>query len=295
MRMNLGSDQLPLQREWQHTILTDLRPKKTNESPWDEHLLHTFMSLKDLWRMSLSATLIPMAQSPDDHLVDIGGTVYWLPLYLTLGYRRITVVVRPGGGGFHEFDVLREEEYQLNIVEADAELDQYPIASENASCVTCFELLEHFAGDPMQCIAESNRILGRDGAFCLTTPNVLWDQNLVNLFIGTHPFSWSVYTATYADRHNREYTPFEVTRLLDAGGFNVEHLTTVNYQNKSSSRKGLGHLLSLPSALARRVSLALRGEVSFVRALKIGSVKDRYPEFLYNLYGRSRVTSYRDR
>lgn len=71
----------------------------------------------------------------------------------------------------------------------------------------------------MHFMAECNRILATSGVMCLTTPNVLWHQNLVNIFIGELPFSWSVFTDSYADRHNREYTPFELRDLFEAGGF----------------------------------------------------------------------------
>jgi SAM-dependent methyltransferase len=288
--MNSASTRLFGERALREAILAGLHPKRKSDSIWDDQALKVYFSEKDLWRMSVSAALIPKPHSASDHLVDIGGTVFWLPLYLDLGYRHITMLVRQGGGFFHDFDLLRQEEFKLEIVEADAELDPYPIKSENAQCVICFELLEHFAGDPMHFMAESNRILGTGGVMCLTTPNVLWYQNLVNLFIGDHPFSWSVFTDSYGDRHNREYTPFELRELFEAGGFTVEYLKTLTCQRKSWRRRGLGYLLSFPGALARRVSFALRGELSLVRAHKLGSVKDRYPEFLYNLYGKSMVS-----
>lgn len=271
-------------------ILAGIRPKSKKLFPWDRQRLKVYFSDKDLWRMSVSASLIPKPQSSSDHLVDIGGTIFWIPLYLDMGYRHITLVVRQGQGYFHEFDLLRQEEFKLEIIEADAELDPYPIESEGAKVVICFELLEHFAGDPMHFMAECNRILATGGVMCLTTPNVLWHQNLVNIFIGEHPFSWSVFTDSYADRHNREYTPFELRNLFEAGGFIEECLKTASYQKKSLSRRGIGYLLSLPGALAQRVSFSLRGELSLVRAHKLGSVQDRYPAFLYNLYGRSGVS-----
>lgn len=271
-------------------ILAGIRPKSKKLFPWDHQRLKSHFSDKDLWRMSVSASLIPKPQSSSDHLIDVGGTIFWIPLYLDMGYRHITLVVRQGQGYFHEFDLLRQEEFKLEIIEADAELDPYPIKSESAQCVICFELLEHFAGDPMHFMAECNRILATSGVMCLTTPNVLWHQNLVSIFMGEHPFSWSVFTDSYADRHNREYTPFELRNLFEAGGFTVECLKTASYQMKSLSRRGLGYLLSLPGALAHRVSFSLRGELSLVHAHKLGSVQDRYPAFLYNLYGNSGVS-----
>ena len=54
-------------------------------------------------------------------------------------------------------------EFVADTVEADAELDVYPMASESIECVVCFQVLEHLAGDPMHLIAESNRILKKGG------------------------------------------------------------------------------------------------------------------------------------
>jgi SAM-dependent methyltransferase len=272
-------------------VLAELRPVN-NDSAGDE--IRRRLDDTELRRMCLYRELIPKPLSPDAHLVDIGGTVFWLPLYLSLGYRRITVVQRPGQGFFNEFEFLRQRELSLDIVEADAELDPYPIESESATVVVCFEVLEHLAGDPMHCIGESNRILAPGGSLCLTTPNVLWHQNVLNILKGEHPFSWSVFTCTYADRHNREYTPLEVQQLLESGGYRVEHLNTVGYHERSWRRRVLGRLLCLPAALMNRVSFTLREEVMLVRAQKIGPVQDRYPEFLYSLYGFSRVSSHKD-
>ena len=274
------------------TILAEIRPRNNDSAGVDD--LRRRLDRSELRRMCLSRALIPRPVSPDAHLVDIGGTVFWLPLYLSLGYRRITVVARPGQGFFDEFEFLRQQELTLDIVEADAELDPYPIPSESAAVVVCFEVLEHLAGDPMHCIGESNRILAAGGTLCLTTPNVLWHQNVLNILMGQHPFSWSVFTCSFADRHNREYTPLEVRRLLESGGYKIEHLNTVTYHEKSWRRRVLGRLLCVPAALLKRVSFTLREEVMLVRAQKTGPVKDRYPEFLYSLYGFPRVFSHKD-
>ena len=95
--------------------------------------------------------------------------------------------------------------------------------------------------------------------------------------------------------HNREYTPFEVRKLLEAGGFEIDLLQTItNSKNQSLILRNLllrlfGNLLSSPAFLAGRVPLGMRGGSINVRAKKIGPVLDRYPDFLYELYGASKV------
>jgi len=240
--------------------------------------------------MRTSLGVIPRAESSRAHLVDIGGNVFWVPLYRSLGYQRVTAIVRGKGNGcFDEFDMLHDASFELRVLETDAELDPYPLEVESADCVVCFELLEHFAGDPMHMVSESNRILRPGGTLCMSTPNVLHHQNVLNILLGDHPFSWSVFTCTYADRHNREYTPFEVCKLLECGGFRVTELKTVGHQPVKWKRRAIAKTLCFPFAMVGRVPMHLREQLLMVRGTKSGPVTDRHPGFLYMLYGEPGV------
>jgi hypothetical protein len=119
---------------------------------------------------------------------------------------------------------------------------------------------------------------------------VLYYNNIAKILIGEHPSTWSVYTNSYADRHNREYTPFEVKRLLECGGFSIQRLTTYMLIHQRGKRRVLGQMAALLSAAFRRVPLELRQEKIFVLASKSGQVIDRFPMWLYTLYGRTGVT-----
>ncbi len=142
----------------------------------------------------------------------------------------------------------------------------------------------------MHLVTEANRILKKGGYICVTTPNVLYHVNLLKFLFGHHPFGWSVYTHSYADRHNREYTPLEAQKLLEAGGFTVELLQTQTHKAIQNWKiKVLGYALSLPAALRGRVNLKLRGQEIQVLAKKVTGVVDRYPQFLYELFGESAV------
>ena len=243
-------------------------------------------------RMALTTSRIPMASNNNTCLVDIGGTIFWVPIYAELlGYRQIIMVTRPGSSFAQYFDMVKtSRDIDLQIVDSDAELDRYPIGDRQVSCVLCFELLEHFAGDPMHFVSECNRILRPGGTLYLTTPNVLYYHNVLTYMFGNHPFAWSVYTNNYADRHNREYTPLEVKWLLEAAGFDVQLLETVAYANSIPViRKFLGICLCLPAVLARRVDLQMREKLIIAHGKKIGPVRDRYPSFLYDLFGSDKV------
>lgn len=250
------------------------------------------ISLENLKRLAATASILPKSSRLGSRLIDIGGTVYWIPIYAKLlGYDHITILERPGGAFFTEFQIPgQNKDFVADTIEVDAEFDIYPIASESVECVVCSHLLEHLAGDPMHLIAEVNRILKKGAYLCLTTPNVLYYNNVVKFLFGSHPFGWSVYTDSYADRHNREYTPLEVKKLLESGGFSVGLLRTRTYKSvRQLKEEVLGYMLCLPAALMGRVSLKLRGQEIQVRAKKVTDVVDRFPKFLYELFGESGV------
>ena len=246
----------------------------------------------EILRMALTASRIPIAEGPNSRILDIGGSILWLPIYSELlGYKKIIILCRSYGGftnAFKKKDI--GEEVKLKILNCDAELEKYPISNGQISTIVSFALLEHFAGDPMNLIAESNRILKDEGYLCLTSPNVISAVNLAKLTLGRHPFGWSVFTDSFADRHNREYTPYEVSRLLEAGGFDVHLLETFSCdKNESLILRLFGYLLSCPASIFRIVPFAMRRKTIYALGKKAGPVLDRYPSFLYNLYGADKV------
>ena len=85
----------------------------------------------DILRMALLASKIPIAKGPEARLVDIGGTVFWIPIYTELlGYKEVTILCRHNASFAHVFD---KEEIGINkginveILDCDAELSDYPI------------------------------------------------------------------------------------------------------------------------------------------------------------------------
>lgn len=264
-----------------------MRPSATLDAAVRRDLEQRFFTPEEDRRLAGTLELLPQARG-DRVLADIGGSVFWLSGFAQRGYREIVAIGR--GGGFYDA-YEHPSSLTVSFAAADAELDRFPIDDAYVDVVMCCELLEHFAGDPMHCFAEANRILKPGGTLIVTTPNVINSVHIVKLMLGQHPFSWSTFTDSYADRHNREYTPREVQRLVEAAGFCPDVvLTRSPYQHAPWFYRVLGACLALPAALLRKVPYHLRGEQIVLRATKQGPVRDRYPGFIYDLFGQSRVS-----
>jgi len=242
-------------------------------------------------RIALTAGLIPPAHSSGETLIDVGGTIHWLPIYVELlGYDAVTFINRPEYVFAERLnDPAGRLSGRFSIVDADIDTESFDLPDDCASMVACFEVIEHLPGDPMKMISEVNRILRKDGVFLLATPNVLYKINLLKYLFGKHPFSWSVYTSRYADRHNREFTPYEVASLLQAGGLSVEALSTWTADPRAWSYGFVASLLCLVPALTGHIPFRLRNQHTFALCRKSGPVRDRYPPELYEMYGRDAV------
>jgi hypothetical protein len=250
-------------------------------------------NLNELRRMSITAGLIPRASSEDATLVDVGGWIPWFPIYRELGYRKVIVVVRPHGSTMLSGITMPGlgDRFEVDICESDVEKDAYAIPDSIASIVVCFEVLEHMYGDPMYLLAECNRVLCDRGTFCLTTPNVLGRMNLIKHMFGEHPFGWSVYTGLRGDRHNREYTPKEIAALGEAAGFLVNELYTKDTADSVSKLRWMvGTIFAIPGSVSGKVGMRMRNQSIFAKFQKQGPVKDRYPSWLYELFGRECVS-----
>jgi hypothetical protein len=79
-------------------------------------------------------------------------------------------------------------------------------------------------------------------------------------------------------RHNREYTPREIHKLLETSGFAVERLETGEFRDEPHPEFGwVLHLLE-----RYRLETDLRGDGIYAVGRKTGTVRDRYPDWLYS-------------
>ena len=176
------------------------------------------------------------------------------------------------------------EVFECDIDLFDAEKDPFPYKNGYFATVICGELIEHLAEDPMHMMAEINRILRPNGHLVLTTPNIASLRAIAAILSGYHPGFFPAYIRPAAAgdkadaRHNREYTPKEVARLLIDAGFEVTLLETGPFRDEPKPEHGwVDHLL-------KRYMLAtdLRGDGIYAVGRKTGPVRERHPGWLYN-------------
>ncbi|MBI4728157.1 MAG: methyltransferase domain-containing protein [Acidobacteria bacterium] len=114
------------------------------------------------------------------------------------------------------------------VVDAvDVEREALPYAPGSFDVVTCWEVLEHLQEDPMHMLWEINRVLKPRGILILTTPNTASLRSVRAVLRGEHPGIWTPYMrAGHYPRHQREYTPKEIRRLLAAAGLSSDRVST---------------------------------------------------------------------
>jgi glycosyltransferase involved in cell wall biosynthesis/SAM-dependent methyltransferase len=174
-------------------------------------------------------------------------------------------------------------EFECTVDLFDAEKDPFPYGDGYFSTVLCCELIEHLSGDPMHLMSEVNRILKPGGHLVLTTPNIVSLRAVAGLLQGYQPGLFPSYIRPreggHVDaRHNREYTPREISDLLANAGFEVTLLETGEFLDEPHPEFGwVRHLLDrylLPADL--------RGDGIYAVGRKTGPVRDRYPAWLYS-------------
>lgn len=222
---------------------------------------------------------------PEDRILEMGAYLQITPaLHAKLGYGTVRgCYYGPAGSVDQRVAVSSEgERFACDIDLFDAEKDAFPYDGEYFSTVLCCELIEHLFDDPMHLMSEVNRILKPGGHLVLTTPNIAGLRGISAILQGYHPGFFHAYIRPSAEgetaaRHNREYTPREVHKLLENSGFAVVRLETGAFRKEPTAEYAwVIHLLE-----RYNLDTGLRGEGIYAVGKKTGPVRDRYPSWLY--------------
>jgi len=107
---------------------------------------------------------------------------------------------------------------------------------------------------------------------------------IASVLLGYHPGFFHAYIKPRKPgeeveaRHNREYTPREIERLLATSGFEVTLLETGEFRDRPHPEYAwVRHLLE-----RYRLDTRLRGDGIYAVGRKTGPVKERRPAWLYS-------------
>ncbi len=241
-----------------------------------------------LTRLEKTLAIIPPG-GPGDRILEMGAYLQITPaLGGRLGYGEVRGCYYGPLGKTDRKQVTSSsgEVFECEIDLFDAERDVFPYPDGHFATVTCCELIEHLASDPMHMMSEINRILRPGGHLVLTTPNLASLRSISALLLGYHPGLFSVYLRPTgkepADfRHHREYTPIEIHLLLEDAGFEVALLETGPFREAPRPELAwVQHLLE-----RYQLPTHLRGEGIYAVGRKARGVRNRFPEWLYGVAG----------
>ena len=230
-------------------------------------------------RYAQTLALVPPAR-PGERLLELGAAFHHMTPYLAerLGYKvHCHDLLAEGDAPRHVIESEdRTRRIEVPVASFDLERDRFPYPDAHFAAVVCCEILEHLNVDPMGMLLEIRRVLKDDGVLILTTPNVSCTESLLALIEGRSPYVYGKFerSGRPADRHNREWTPGEVSRLLACAGFATEKLITAS--SWFPTRPALVELLRQLKADTR-----LRDDNILVVARRRGAPAERWPEEFY--------------
>jgi len=223
---------------------------------------------------------------PGDRILEMGAYLQITPALKTrLAYGEVRGCYYGPAGKIESRTVTSQdgENFSCDVELFDAERDRFPYQDGYFSTVLCCELIEHLTADPMFMMAEINRILKTGGHLVLTTPNLASLRAISAILDSYHPGLFPAYIRPRSEheeaeaRHNREYTPREVARLLVDSGFEVTLLDSGPFREEPKPElEWVRHLLK-----RYEFSTELRGDGIYAVGRKKRSVVDRYPAWLY--------------
>lgn len=227
--------------------------------------------------------------TPGMRLIDVGSYGSLVPaLKQILGLTDIFITTprqdnRPASEETFLANASNGGEFRFRTDRFDLE-EPFPYSDETFDVVIFTEVLEHLPVDPMHALSEINRITKTGGWILLSTPNCSSAKSVIKILRGGNPNCYPIYTKQPThDRHNREYTPWEVRQLLAASGYEVTTFDTIDVYNDQSPALWV---IKAALWLSRYLTLGIikfrdRGDTIFALGKKISEIENRYPEFLY--------------
>jgi SAM-dependent methyltransferase len=167
--------------------------------------------------------------------------------------------------------------------EVDLEIDPWADAAglEKYELAIFSEVVEHLNADPARAFHEINRCLAPGGYLLLTTVNIASELGIYNIVRGEAPYAMSNIFGKRGDRHQREYAPKELQRLVAAHGFETWAFTVNVYPEARAKRQAHEWIRrAMPSAGDH-----LHGDTIVVLGRKVEASKQ--PRWIHPVYHAS--------
>jgi SAM-dependent methyltransferase len=251
-------------------------------------------AIADCERFLHTLALVPDGEGA---LLEIGGNPYFTTLLLRRfrpSYRlQVTNFFELPAGlasqrlSFTGFDGAAEE-FDLEYHSVNIEKWTFPFSDGEMDVIVFGEVLEHMTNDPMHAMREISRVLKPGGLLVLTTPNAARIENVIALVEGRNIYDPYSGYGPYG-RHNREYTRYELHRLLAFCGFEADISYTANvHPDVPATSVNLGALQAAIGSVRNRERDL--GQYLFSRWRKVGECHPKRPAWLYRSYPADALT-----
>ncbi|OHD64754.1 MAG: hypothetical protein A2176_10520 [Spirochaetes bacterium RBG_13_51_14] len=226
--------------------------------------------------------LFPRDIDENSRVLELGSSPYFMSLLIKKSRKCQLDFANFFGKDRHAVnkELLTSEKYNerhsFTFKHFNVEKDVFPYRNDSYDLVLFCEIIEHLTVDPVHSLVQINRILKDGGYVIITTPNVLRYENILKLILGENIHDHYSGYGAYG-RHNREYTPRELRRLIEGLGFRVVRLYTkvtgsIHIDAFSIKRfRGLIQLLTTRN----------RGSNIFLLAQKVSGADGTYPRWLF--------------
>jgi len=156
----------------------------------------------------------------DGKILELGAA----PFNLTIGISKRGHHIQALDLEPERFDDIIEE-HNLDVARCDIEEESLPVKSQSFDMVVLSEVFEHLRKNPQEVLDKINDSTVEDGLLILTTPNFYSFENIVNFILGRGIVD-SYEEFKKLDKlgnmgHVTEYTKEELTRFLNASGFEI--------------------------------------------------------------------------